>query len=299
MEEAFPDYSRIIIQPVRSPRLPLGLQLEVLRLDLLHPQISGNKWFKLKYNLEVAAAAGKNTILTFGGAWSNHIAATAAACRLLGFGSVGIIRGEEPGVWSETLLKARENGMRLQFISREQYRRKQEEGFLEELSLRHPEAWIIPEGGNNAAGLRGCLDIASFYEGRGYTDICCAVGTGTTLCGLISATGTARVTGFAVLKNAGRLGAGIQGRLPPKHASWELVTGYHFGGFAKKTEELLSFMRSFHQQQGIPLDFVYTAKMMWGVMDLAQKGYFPEGGRILAVHTGGLQGNQSLATFTA
>lgn len=298
MEKAFPDYSRIIIQPVSSARLPPGLSLEVLRLDLLHPEVSGNKWFKLKCNLEDAAAAGKDTLLTFGGPWSNHIAATAAACRLLGFRSAGIIRGEEPRTWSGTLLKAREDGMQLQFISREQYGRKEEQGFLDELSLRHPGARIIPEGGNNAAGLRGCVEIARFYQGLGYTDICCAVGTGTTLCGLISATGTARVTGFAALKNAGRLGADIQGRLPAKHAPWELVTGYHFGGFAKKTEELLSFMGAFHKQHGIPLDFVYTAKMMWGIMDLAGKGYFPEGGRILAVHTGGLQGNRSLATFT-
>jgi 1-aminocyclopropane-1-carboxylate deaminase len=189
--------------------------------------------------------------------------------------------------------------MRLDFISRGQYREKEDPAFLKRLNSLYPGAYMIPEGGNNAAGLKGCLEIPAFYRDRGYTDICCSVGTGTTLCALITAAGKERVTGFAALKNAGYLEQTIRRRVPAAESkAWRLVTEYHFGGLGKKTEVLLSFMRNFYASYAVPLDVVYTGKMMFGILDLLKKGYFPAGSRILAIHTGGLQGNQSLPTFT-
>ena len=302
--ESFPDYSRIFIQ-LLSPAWLSSQKTEIamLRLDLLHPEISGNKWFKLKYNLEAAKRENKNTILTFGGAWSNHISATAAACDLLGFKSIGIIRGGDHEN-TLTLSRAREHGMQLHFISREQYRKKDDTNFIKQLAAKYNDPYIIPEGGNNAAGIKGCKEILSLCDTREYSHICCAVGTGTTLAGLIEygckdkayLTSTKEIIGFTSLKNGGYLQGKIAGNLSKDSTGvhWKLMTGYHFGGFAKKTNSLLDFMQAFWDQYHIALDFVYTAKMMYGIMDLTGKGYFPAGSRILALHTGGLQGNRSL-----
>lgn len=301
----FPDYSGIIIQELSSAAWLSSQKgkIAMLRLDRLHPEISGNKWFKLKYNLEAARQENKNTILTFGGAWSNHIAATAAACDLLGFHGIGIIRGQN--INTDTLVRAEHHGMQLHFISREQYRRKDDPEFLSSLSAKYDNPYIIPEGGNNLLGIKGCKEIPLFYREEEYTHICCPVGTGTTLAGLMEyygegarpapATSPACV-GFPALKNAGYLKEKIADNLPDtwNHGQLDLVMDYHFGGFAKKTPELIAFIKNFYTQHHILLDFVYTAKMMYGITDLLQKGYFPPGSRILAIHTGGLQGNRSL-----
>lgn len=308
--ESFPDYSKIIIQQLSSAWLSSHkLEIAMLRLDQLHPEISGNKWFKLKYNLEAAKEEGKDTILTFGGAWSNHIAATAAACDLLGFKSIGIIRGEYSTLpvngtdKASTLYHAKERGMELHFISREDYRKKNDDEYLNKLSERFNHPYIIPEGGDNHLGIKGCKEILSFCNLEKYTHICCPVGTGTTLSGLIEYSNenrnglnsTETIIGFPALKNARYLKQKIKDALSKaaSNNSWDLNTDYHFGGFAKKTPALLAFMKDFYQF-GIPLDFVYTAKMMFGIMDLINKNYFTAGSRILAIHTGGLQGNRSI-----
>jgi 1-aminocyclopropane-1-carboxylate deaminase len=295
----FPDYSKIIVHPLNSSEFIFSsLKVDMLRLDLLHDEISGNKWFKLKYNLEQAQKEKKDTILTFGGAWSNHIVATAAACDLLGFKSIGIIRGEElKEDSSPSLILARRHNMQLYFVSRELYGEKEYPGFIDYLNKEFHQPYIIPEGGNNDLGIKGCKEILSFCEQEKYTHICCAVGTGATLTGLIeSASMNLRLLGFSALRNADYLKNKIEKSLTGygENISWKLITDYHFGGFAKKTPELLEFMRDFYEKNKIVLDFVYTAKMMFGINDLIKKEYFSSGSRILAIHTGGLQGNKSL-----
>jgi 1-aminocyclopropane-1-carboxylate deaminase len=250
----------------------------MLRLDLLHPEVSGNKWFKLKYNL---AAAGKRTILTFGGAYSNHIAATAAACKLAGLQAIGIIRGEKPATLSHTLQQAIADGMQLEFISREAYRQKD--------TTNYPDAYIIPEGGNNEAGARGCREILSLADTSSFTHILCATGTGTTLAGLISsALPHQQVLGYVVLKGAEYLKEQVA--LLTQGTNWQLVHNYHGGGYARTSPELISFINNFYRETQIPLDVVYTGKLVWGF----SQSHFPPGSKILLIHTGGLQGNLSL-----
>lgn len=278
-----------------------SVEVHVLRLDLLHASVPGNKWFKLKYNLEKARREGHAAVLTFGGAWSNHLAATAAACRLAAIPSIGVIRGEEPAPLSHTLQKALEDGMRLHFISREEYRRKDDPLFLDSLREKFGNVFFIPEGGSNEEGTKGCEDIADLANNyNGYTHICCAVGTGTTLAGLIRR-GHPHQTflGFSALKNASYIQQEIQKKLPLRPLPcWHMIEDYHFGGFAKHDATLICFMNDFYRHHHIPLDKVYTAKMFFGITDLLQKNYFPPGSRVLAIHTGGLQGNASLPQGT-
>lgn len=251
----------------------------MLRLDKLHPVISGNKWFKLKYNLE--AARGRR-IITFGGAWSNHILATAAACKIAGLACTGIIRGERPAVFSATLLKAQEYGMELVFVSRETYKNMLSNGGIDS------NAYIIPEGGNNPEGIRGAAEILSLADtSSAHTDIICATGTGTTLAGLISsAPAHQHITGISVLK--GPL------TLPIAPGNWSLQHDFHEGGYAKAMPRLYDFMNDFFRQTAIPLDRVYTGKMAFAVQQLIQRQHFKPGSRLLLIHTGGLQGNDSI-----
>lgn len=294
---SFIQTSRIRLQPLKTDwLLSANVSAAMLRLDLLHPEVSGNKWFKLKYNLEKALGMRKNTILTFGGARSNHIAATAAACRLSGLKSVGMIRGEQAD--NPTLAHARAEGMQLYFMSREQYRNKKDPTFLKRLRERFPEAFILPEGGNNSWGIKGAGEILHTCETKTFTHICCPVGTGATLSGLIAqAESSQKILGFSALRKADEQRSTIKAYLKtlPNHTLWEIITEYHFGGFAKKTQTLLNFMEAFRIEHGVPLDFVYTAKMLFGIRDLAEKGRFPPGSRILLIHTGGLQGNEKSA----
>jgi 1-aminocyclopropane-1-carboxylate deaminase len=270
------DYSNITLQHISPSWLPANIQAAMLRLDLLHPEISGNKWFKLKYNLE---AAGKRPVVTFGGAYSNHIAATAAACALMEIPCTGIIRGERPAVLSHTLQNAAAKGMQLEFVSREAYRNKD--------TTSYPDAYIIPEGGNNEAGIRGCQEILTLADTSQFTHILCACGTGTTLSGLISsALPHQQVLGYVVLKGA----AYLQDELP-KSNNWRLIHDYHGGGYAKTSPALISFINQFYQETQIPLDVVYTGKLVYGF----SQSVFPPGSKILLIHTGGLQGNLSLS----
>ena len=256
-------------------------RLSMLRLDLIHPEISGNKWFKLAHNLHKARELGKDTILTFGGAFSNHIAATAFACKQEGFKSTGIIRGEESARQNPTLLAAHANGMELFFVSREEYKQKEEAAYLEALNERLPNAWIVPEGGNNAEGQQGCEMILSEATNR-FTHIFCAYGTGTTFKGIAKTLqASQKLTGVHVLKYEAVTD------LP----GTEILNSYHFGGYARHTQELLDFKAWFEKESGIVLDYVYTAKLCYAVFDLINKGQIAADENIMIIHSGGLQGN--------
>lgn len=269
---------------------PGNIRLTVKREDLLHPHISGNKFRKLKYNILQAQKEGREALLTFGGAFSNHIAATAAAGAAFGFTAIGIIRGEELVNKigdNPTLSFAKSCGMVLKFVTRDEYRLKAEPQFIENLKAEFGDFYLVPEGGTNALAVKGCEEIL-LPEDEQFTHIACAVGTGGTISGLINSAGNnRRVLGFPALKGEGLLDDickfAAQG-------NWQLVTDYHFGGYGKVTEELIVFMNDFFGKTGILLDPVYTGKMFFGVIDLIHKGYFPENSNILLIHTGGLQG---------
>ncbi|MCU4580968.1 pyridoxal-phosphate dependent enzyme [Acinetobacter gyllenbergii] len=276
--------------PYQTLAFPSSVQLTIKRLDLIHPQISGNKFYKLKYNLLAAQQQGLTQVLTFGGAFSNHIAATAYAAQHFGFESIGMIRGEELATrdLNPTLQTAQDFGMQLHFVSRAEYRLRHEAEYIQQLQLQYPQAFIVPEGGSNALALQGTQEILSEDDRKNYDVICCAVGTGGTIAGLIeSSSEQQQILGFSALKGD-FLKQDIQQWT--KKSNWSLTDAYCCGGYAKTTTELLQFMQHFEQQYAIPLEQVYTAKMMMGLFDLIQQPYFPENSRILAIHTGGLQG---------
>jgi 1-aminocyclopropane-1-carboxylate deaminase len=275
------------------------IRLFLKREDLNHPFVSGNKWWKLKYNLEEAKKLGHSRLLTFGGAFSNHIYATAAASNELVFESIGIIRGEETLPLNHTLSFAKTMGMTLNFVSRETYRKKAEQKFIDDLHSRFGDFYLIPEGGSNQLALKGCAEFGKqLTEELDFDYVCLPVGTGATMAGIIAGVGNAKkVMGFSALKGGDFLVADVKANLkaytPTDFSNWEIMTDFHFGGYAKTTSQLLDFKKSFEMKYDISLDHVYTAKMMAGVFDLIEKGYFEKGSTILAIHTGGLQGNQS------
>lgn len=276
--------------PYQTLDLPFPVQLTVKRLDLIHPQISGNKFFKLKYNLLEAKQQNLNQVLTFGGAYSNHIAATAYAAHYFGFQSIGIIRGEELAkqAFNPTLQTAQDFGMQLHFVSRAEYRLRHEVEYLQQLKQRYPNTLIIPEGGTNQLAIQGTKEILSADDRENYDVIGCAVGTGGTIAGIIeSSSDQQHILGFSALKGD-FLKHDIQQWT--NKTNWSLTDKYCCGGYAKTNSELLQFMQQFEQQYAVPLEQVYTAKMMMGLFDLIQQGNFPVNTRILAIHTGGLQG---------
>lgn len=268
--------------------------VHVLRLDLLHPIVSGNKWFKLTPYLDEAEQSGK-TVITFGGAFSNHIVATAAASANRNLQSAGIIRGEKPIVLSHTLQQAEVFGMKLFFATREEYRKKSLPTTVFDF-YKPDDLFVVPEGGYGQRGMAGAKKILATAETSSYTHLACAVGTGTTLAGIIASAEEGQKTiGIPVLKNAFSLHTEISQLLPEeKHQEINLIHDYHFGGYAKKSNALLEFMNNFYKATSIPTDFVYTAKAFYGVFDLVRKGLFSGNDKILLVHTGGLQGNGSL-----
>ena len=279
-----------------------GVELYVLRLDIMHSQINGNKWFKLKYNLVEAKERNLSTILTFGGAYSNHIYATAAAGNLFGFRTIGVIRGEENIPLNPTLQFAVAQGMELVYIDRQTYKKRHTEELQNQLKQRFGEVFIIPEGGCNLNGMRGCIEILQTV--KGFNTICLACGTGTTLAGMtLSLSPEQKVIGFPILKGGDFLKEDINNLLTSylnsglpasvnSPTSWQLVSDYHFGGYAKVNNELKLFCQDFQAQHDIPLDYIYTGKMFYGVMDLIAKGFF-KSESLLLIHTGGLQGNQN------
>lgn len=274
------------------------ITLIIRRLDLVHPQISGNKFFKLKYNFLEAKRQGYQHILSFGGAYSNHIAATAFAAQQFGFKSVGVIRGEELAdrPLNPTLATAQQFGMQLHFVSRDEYRRKQRPEYLAELARHFPEHYVIPEGGTNALAIRGCQEILKENDAK-FDVICCAVGTGGTITGLIKASHThQKVLGFSALK-----GSFLEDEIAQltKKTNWNILDDYCCGGYAKTSAALMQFIRDFEAEFSIPLEQIYTAKMLMGIFDLIEKNYFPAGSKLLVIHTGGLQGRNIPFGFTA
>lgn len=274
--------------------LPNGISLVIKREDLIHPFVSGNKFRKLKYNLLQAKTENQSTLLTFGGAYSNHIAAVAYAGKENGFQTIGVIRGDELAdkiASNPTLKFAQECGMQFEFVSREAYRLKTEAAFLEQLEQKHGSFYLIPEGGTNAFAVKGCEEILT-KEDTVFDYVTCAIGTGGTISGIInSALPHQKILGFPALK-----GDFLQDEIRNfvQNDNWELITDYHFGGYGKVNTDLVDFINRFLEKTKIPLDPVYTGKMVFGIVDLIEKNYFPENSKILLIHTGGLQGIQGM-----
>lgn len=283
------NHETALVQKVFLPN-NTNVELYIKREDLLHPYISGNKFRKLKYNILEVKQLKKNTLLTFGGAYSNHIAATASAAKINGIDAIGVIRGEELIDCVEsnpTLSFARENGMSFHFISREDYRLKHTAKFIKGLHEKFGDFYLVPEGGTNALAIKGCEEILS-SEDKEYDYICCSVGTGGTISGIINTSKRhQKILGFPALK-----GDFIHEDILKFASStnWKLVLDYHFGGYGKIKPELITFINKFKADNDIPLDPIYTGKMMFGVFDLISKEQFPQHSKILAIHTGGLQG---------
>lgn len=292
---ALPDL--LLPSPVTQLFSPLlesqQLQLFIKRDDLIHPVISGNKWRKLKYNLQQAKKEQQSCLLTFGGAWSNHIHATAAAGYYYGFNTIGIIRGETPPALSATLQDAQNWGMQLHFVNREQYRHKTETDFITSLRQQFGNFYLLPEGGSNTLAMQGCAEIIDELT-ESYDVLCVDCGTGTTLAGVICGNkDKANILGFSVFKGEDFLTHEVQIMLDNADCesnNWQINCGYHFGGYAKTTPGLFEFMKTFKRDHDIQLEPVYSSKMFYGIFDLIEKGHFKPGSRILAIHGGGLQG---------
>lgn len=341
MELHLPSPTQKISHPLLGEK---GIELFLKRDDLIHDVVSGNKWRKLKYSLEKLLRDSdirqNNTILTFGGAFSNHIVATAFVCKEYGIKSIGVIRGpsvlrtspqgeNSQRTLNHTLKFASELGMQLHFVSREEYRRKNEIDFINELKKQFGDFYLIPEGGANYEGILGCREIleeelvvepsrnhiksedknslqviSSNLNHQRYDFVCCAAGTGTTLTGLLlSLREGEKLVGFPALKNGMFLKDEIEKNIlnyfpeeKNKLKHLELICDYHFGGYAKVNDELKNFVKEFFNQTQIQLDYIYNGKMMFGLFDLIKKDRFPSNSKILAIHTGGVQGNQGFET---
>jgi 1-aminocyclopropane-1-carboxylate deaminase len=280
--------------------LEAGIALLVKREDMNHPRVSGNKWWKLKYNLEAAVEQGYETVLTFGGAYSNHIYATAAAAAECGLKSIGIIRGEETLPLNQTLSFAKLNGMRIHYVSRGEYRTKDSKEFVEYLNHTFGRFFLIPEGGSNLLAVKGCAEFAEKeLSGINFDHLALPTGTGGTIAGLICGLkGEKNIVGISVLKD-GRFVSDEVKKLAfafsRQHFNcWSIQNGYHHGGYAKVTQELRSFIHQMDLLYNLPLDPVYTAKAFWAVLKEAEAGAFKRGDSVLFLHTGGLQGREGL-----
>ena len=275
-----------------------GVRLLLWRDDLVNPDLPGNKARKLKYNLQAARREGQHTLLTFGGAYSNHIAAVATAGRLFGFNTIGLIRGDEPSPGTPlnpTLTQAAADGMALHYLDRSTYRRRSDPDFLAELTIRFGPAYVLPEGGTNALALPGCAELVQeIKEHTSFDALAVAAGTGGTLAGLLTGLGGQQeAIGVAALKNGGflrdEIDALTHAATGQVFSNYTLHTDYHFGGYAKRSAELLAFIEQFRLQHGVLLDPIYTSKLLYGTLDLIGLGFFRRGSTVVAIHTGGLQ----------
>lgn len=278
-----------------------GIEVNVKREDLNHSLVSGNKWWKLRDNLKVATTS-RLPILTFGGAYSNHIFATAAAAHELGLKSVGVIRGERIEPLNETLRFAEAKGMHLHFVSRKMYMEKTEGAFIMQLKKQFGDFYLIPEGGTNKLAIEACDDFARTHlSSLEFDQIFLPVGTGGTIAGIINGLkGKSTITGISVLRNGAFLISDVKMLLRNNgfndYGNWEILTSYDHGGYAKATDELKRFIVEMYQRYSLPLDFVYTGKLLWAVIEEAKKGNLRRGSKIVVLHTGGLQNSQSFTT---
>lgn len=280
-----------------------GISLYLKREDQSHPLYGGNKVRKLKYHVLNALEENYSSFLTFGGAWSNHIFASAAFFNEIGKPIVGIIRGEEPNDYSDTLVFAKEKGMEFDFISRSEYRRRYDTDFLEKIKEKYPNTYIIPEGGSGKRGVLGCTEILTKTD-QEFDYICSGAGTGGTMAGLTLSLGLHQKSiAFSALKGGNFLVNDIHQLMDQYSEDYpveqlkkqlSIQTDYHFGGFAKSTPELIQFMRDFYAKTNIKLDHIYTAKMFFGLLDMIKNDYFSRNTKILAIHTGGQQGLKGL-----
>lgn len=279
-----------LIQDIELQKILFSRKIElyILRIDQIHPHISGNKWFKLKYNIRAAEKQGADTLLTFGGAYSNHIAAVAAVGQEKGFRTIGVIRGEENLPLNPTLQYAKEQGMVFRYMDRTSYRNKKSNKVIDKLKAQYGNFYLIPEGGTNDLAIKGAEEIVDLITTH-FNYVCCSVGTGGTIAGIIkSCPNDKKVIGFPALKGDFMKDEII--KLGPSASDFKLMTDYHFGGYAKHDQELINFINRFKKEYDIPLDPIYTGKMMYGICDLIEKNYFEQGSSIVAIHTGGLQG---------
>lgn len=282
------------VQPVADPWLAeYGVRLSMLRLDQVHPTISGNKWYKLKYNLQRAREEEHDTLLTVGGAYSNHLYATAAAGQAYGFRTIGIVRGEAHVPLNPTLQFCYDQGMELHYVRRDVFRQRGEAGFQPELAQQFGRHYFLPEGGTNALAVQGCAEVIPDAPDVDY--VACCVGTGGTLAGVLLRTaGQASVLGFPALKGGDFLQDEVnrltQQYIGRRYDHYQLVHDYHFGGYARVPPELIDFINTFYQTTGISLEPIYTGKMLYGLYDMIKKGHFSAGSRMLVIHSGGLQG---------
>lgn len=273
-----------------------GITLSLLRLDGMHPEISGNKWFKLKENLAKAQEMNRGILLTFGGVWSNHLVATAATAVNAAFQSIGFVRGfENDTELTPTLAHCQSFGMQLKGLSRSDYRKKDDPSFLKKLQAKFPDAWIIPEGGNNAEGRAGAAKLAA-YVPADVSHVAVAMGTGTTFCGLRNNLDSQiKILGFAPFRKVEEQAAVIHRFCP--NVSWDsmaLLSDKKWKGFARWDIELIEFMNEFYESFQVPLDVVYTAKLMYYLKKKIEENFFAKGSHLLAIHSGGLQGNASV-----
>jgi 1-aminocyclopropane-1-carboxylate deaminase len=289
-------YKNIPTQSIGKPlHRRTDISIDVLRLDLMHPIVSGNKWFKLKYHLHAAVQQNKKGIITLGGAYSNHLVATAVACRENNLLSIGIIRGEESFHENDSVKQMKEAGMKIIYVSREQYKNKDQ--FINDLVNHEHDYYFVPEGGQSAEGIKGAAEIISFCLKKRYTDIMCSVGTGTTLAGLVNASeNDQQIVGISALKIAANENNDLKLFLKENtnKTNYKVIYDYHFGGYAKKNNQLITFMNELYLEEKIATDFVYTGKMFYAVYDLIKKDYFVQNAELLLIHSGGLQGNRSL-----
>ncbi len=287
-----------IILPVKLPNVSSDVKVFMKRIDLVHQVISGNKWYKTKYNIVEMMNQGKETLLTFGGAFSNHIHATVAAGNTFGFKTIGLIRGEEHLPLNETLQYAVDNGMELHYVDRTTFRTRDTKEFTEWIRNKFGDVYILPLGGTNNIALKGCAEIVEQID-INYDYICSASGSGGTFAGIVAGlNGDKKGIVFPALKGGGFLKDTISDLVlnytGKNFNNWNINTDYHFGGFAKLTKELVKFTREFEKLNGFELDYIYTNKMMFGISELIKSGHFKSGETIIAIHSGGLQGNVAM-----
>ena len=284
-----------VLLSVKLPNISSEVKVFMQRIDLVHPIISGNKWYKMKYNIAAMMEQGKDTLLTFGGAYSNHIHAAARAGKFFGFKTIGLLRGEEHLPLNETLKSAVDDGMELHYIDRTTFRERESEDFLNSIKNKYGNVYILPVGGTNKIALKGCAEIVEQIN-IDYDYICSASGSGGTFAGIVAGlNGNKKGIAFPALKGGGFLEKVISdlvfGYCGKHFTNWHLNTDYHFGGFAKLTKELVEFTKEFEKLNGFELDYIYTNKMMFGIAELIKSGYFKADETIVAIHSGGIQGN--------